>query len=523
MVSHPRFLARLRRHWLSVVALFIPLALWITSILLPRVPELYEHILLTLTAVMGVHVLDRLFLIRDTEDALESLMQRVVQPIQSLDAMSRCGVVQIYASRSEAMASIRRDLEDPGNSKIRLIGISLNDFVGMGAGQEAWEAVEAFVRGARRIGEQSRGLDIRVLLIDPRSFGARLRSEAEARAPGAPPQRLLQDVHYTADYLRNLAAAASPATTGVTIECRLYRTPPIFFLCLVDSACYVQQYHFWSSRDDRVPVPTLKFCKEAVPAGVHTYHQEMEDHFDWVWDNASVPVEEYLVSHVVGTDEGINQCGTINVYTDHGEARRRMEYLLDQAKTKVSIQGVSLRSFLERGSLCDSVYRLVERGKVRVEMLLLDPDSEQAKYRSYRERLLDTPDQGYQEYLDKDLHRQSQLYRDTLRTIERIWQMVGDIRKNKDPAWVSRLSVKLYASAPACFVLRVDERVLVEQYHYGKVSRGRVAILGSEMPLVEYRRCPTHLYETSSDPLRRPYDLLVDHLDHAFVLAREVH
>jgi len=63
--------------------------------------------------------------------------------------------------------------------------------------------------------------------------------------------------------------------------------------------------------------------------------------------------------------------------------------------------------------------------------------------------------------------------------------------------------------------------VLVEQYHYGKVAAAKTrATLGKDMPLVEYTQEPSRFYVNDSNPLRRPFDLLVDHLTYALSHAR---
>lgn len=86
---------------------------------------------------------------------------------------------------------------------------------------------------------------------------------------------------------------------------------------------------------------------------------------------------------------------------------------------------------------------------------------------------------------------------------------------------VPKLTVGLYASAPACFVLRIDDRVLVEQYHYGKiVPEETPAILGKDMPLFEYWASTPELYKSKSDPLRMPFGLLVDHFEYALAQSR---
>lgn len=530
MTATSDFFSRFRRHWLSAVFFMVPFGLYLVGTMYLKIPELYQHLLLTVTAVMGIHLLDRLYLSIDTQNALDRLTNGIRHDIsgqtrsllsssKSLEAINQCGIVQIYPSRVEAAEDIRSDITYTGNSRLLLMGISLNDFV-QGMDQtlmDAWSTVQQLVRGETRIDDPAKGLDIRTLIIDPLCFGAVLRSEAESVSASALAKRLEQDVQAAARDLKNLTASAVPEQTGVTFECRLYRLPPILFLSWVDSVCYVQPYHFWSFRDNRTPMPVLKFRR--LPASAYPYHKEMEHHFDWIWKNASISVEDYIDGKVVGTDHGIYSSAAVNVYTDPIKASERMVYLLKAAKTKVSIQGVSLNSFFKPGALREAVSGVAENGVAELELLLLDPDCEQAKYRSYRERLFVSPGENYDDYLRQGDHEKSDLYRDTKRTIENIGQMVSDVGHTKDEGWTPKLKVGIYQSAPACFVLRIDDRILVEQYHYGKIAAPQTrAILGKDMPLVEYSQKPSELYIDDSDPSRRPFDLLVDHL--MFVLAQ---
>ena len=52
----------LRKNFIAAVLFLIPLAIFLLVTLVPRlhVPAAIEHLFLTLTAVMGVHLLDRL-------------------------------------------------------------------------------------------------------------------------------------------------------------------------------------------------------------------------------------------------------------------------------------------------------------------------------------------------------------------------------------------------------------------------------------------------------------------------------
>ena len=523
------------RHWRTFFLFLVPFCLYLYGLAAPHVPEFAQHILLTLTAVMGIHVLDRLFLIKDSEGAFQKLIEGVRLDIaqqtssllhtsKSLEAMERCGIVHIYPTRRDAAQDIGKDLGNASNTQIKIIGISLNDFV-QGIDPvlaDVWRTIQAYVRGQKRV--QNDKLDIKILIIDPTCFGAKLRSESECQAQSALAERLGTDVHAAAKELLDLQEEATRrgTSTGVSFECKLYRLPPMLFLSWVDSACYVQQYHFWSARDNRTPVPVFRFRRLVESHDVYPYHSEMEHHFKWIWENASVPVRDYLALAVVGTDEGLNQCGAINIFTNPKMASSRIAGLLADARDKVSIQGVSLHSFFTPGKLFEAFCNLLERGQAEVEILLLDPESSQAKYRSYRERLFVSGEQTYQEYVALGRHESSDLYRDTYRTMENIKNAVDDIVRRNGRGWKPKIKVRLYSTSPAAFILRIDGRVFVEQYHYGKITREARAILGKDMPLFEYGQAPSSLYARESNDLRMPFGLLVNHLEYALDQGNDV-
>ena len=65
-----------------------------------------------------------------------------------------------------------------------------------------------------------------------------------------------------------------------------------------------------------------------------------------------------------------------------------------------------------------------------------------------------------------------------------------------------------------------DESVLVEQYHYGKISQlVRTEILGRDMPILEYKRFDhIHGYIDIDDPSMplQTYELMKSHFEFVF-------
>jgi len=550
------------RHGLAIIFFSVPFTLYLILSFVPHIPEIVIHILLTFSVVTAVHLLDRFVLYKDTAESLDKLKEGIESHIEgqiqslvestnaltknslteikqgiqsdiakqtaSLEAMASSGIARIFSTRAETCKDMARDLTDPNNTCIRIIGISLNDFMrgDQRVLHEAWKTLEKYIRGELPVSNQ---LDIKVLIIDPRCMGAHLRSDSEVRGQDAVPGHLADDVNAVVEALVKLELESKRriATTRVSFECHLYRIPPILFLCLVDSACYVQQYHFWSARTTDTPIPILKYGRHAEAVDVYPMHAEMTAHFDWIWTRASIEVSDYYERAVVGIDSGFYECGAVNVYTDHLQAFKRIQWLLENANKKISIEGISLHSFFRAGKLFRAISKLVESGQVDIEVLLLDPGCDQAMYRSFRERLFAAPEQTFEEYRhDPEQHKETDLFQDTRRSIENIRRMVADIANiKKDCEWRLRLVVKFYESAPSCFMLRVDDTILVEQYHYGNFipdeDLGHVpVILGKDMPVIEYSALMSSIHDDIQ--LRSPFRLLKDHFAFVFKHAKQI-
>ncbi len=520
-----------RKNLIAGVLFLIPLAIFLLVTQVPKlhVPETIEHLFLTLTAVMGVHLLDRLVLFRETYEALAQITDGIQEDVRaqtktladnsaSLQAMIASDIGRIYASREDAAADMRRDLVDPNNRTIRIIGISLNDFIRAADRTlaQAWADIQHAI-------DDDRPLDVRLLLIDPDCFGAQLRSVGEARRQESIAGRLREDVIAVAEALLKIETTVE-SKKHVKFQCRFYRLAPILFLCQVDSVCYVQQYYFWSQRNPNLSCPVIRYRRSEGVSDGRSIYGGMGEHFDWLWEHASIPISEFLEAKSTGMDKGLHQCGVVNVFSSTGEGLKRIRWLLDDARERVFIQGVSLRSFFDRGPLFNAIVGLIDKD-VELRILLIDSDCEQAKYRSYREWLFSGPGLSLEEYLSSGQHDQSDLYRDTERSIANLRKQLAAIRStHKGEDWNPNVRVSKYKTAPACFMLRVDDTVLVEQYHYGKVvpeGQGEApAILGKDMPLMEYGLSGSPLYDPIS--LRSPFALLNNHFEFAFDNAEVV-
>jgi hypothetical protein len=443
------------------------------------------------------------------ERLLDEFRKDVLQQIDKLSLTSRGGiekalqgaqVADLYATREAAAEEILQSVLDPSIREIRLLGVTLREFRTDGGGgtfQGAWRVITDYINGER---ERAGELDIRILIVDPDSFGAQLRGYGET---GGESNDLLRGaVAQTIRQLRTLSSSVE----DVRIAARLYHTAPILFMLATDRLAFVQPYYFWGS-GERMPMPVFRFSAEAM------LHKGLVEHFDIVWEHASAPLSK-VRNHWADPEIGMLQAGALNVYTDLDKARERLIYLMNQANERIWLQGISLDSFCLQDQLHAALERAHRRG-VDVRLLFLDPDSEQARYRSYREHLLQTTtptELAYEEYCKASIHEDSVL--------------VGRTEMSLRQALNSNFAVRVYDAAPGSFVAIIDDNALLEQYHYGSVQERWVGgdrqrpILGKEVPLVEFSSRRGKIAEASvDDPSMLPPPttaLLEDHFRFVF-------
>jgi hypothetical protein len=425
--------------------------------------------------------------------------------VDSLGAMTGAGIARIYESRSAAVTDIGRDITDAKVQKLRILGIALNEFF-LPGGQlhHEWEKVIEHVR-SDGIGAQ----DVRILLIDPRCHGARMRSLAQVQKTHDP-EGLKSDVEQAIKTLGKMSE------TTAKVKARLYRTAPILWLVQTDQITYLEQYYFWPKAEPTLNVPVLRFQDDATSERQpESMHKQLEEHFDFVWDYCSIDIEEYLDKAVIGCDEAIAAAGIGNIYYDRTLARKRLLTLMKNTRDVLYIKGVTLHSFLEDGSnLKAELCQAIERG-VDTRLLLIDPDSEEAKIRAFREHRIQYESAAWGAFAEGDEYRDQVLYREVKAGIQRARQMTSKFAGKE-------LDTRLYTSGPECFMLLTDDAVVVEQYHYGKIALESARfILGGEVPIIEYENREKDRPETESgrlldEPAENVYGLFRDHFDFVF-------
>ena len=432
---------------------------------------------------------------------MENRTQRFIELASSLNAINTVGITEVYKSRSDAAESMLADVNNPNTTFIEIAGISLNDFVrGESPLHRVWEAIE--VRLREKVSDRNNNLVVRVLPIHPDCIGAALRSCAEHRVGATVAGRLKKDVCITVEHLCDLEKAVMKQNQSLNgknhalFQAKLYQVAPSLFLFRTDSGSYVQQYYFWSTRSGHQVAPTMRYQAPNSDEGV-SVHSELGAHFSWLWEYASVSVAEYSCGYYIGHDRGLYRANCLNVFNSTSGGSRRISWLLKNTKREVKLIGISLKSFFT-GAFSDKLLSLAnDKNILSIQILIIDPFGREAKHRSFREFLLNPRNRDrqitYQEYDNQDNHIRSDLFRDTIASLTKIHNHLLSQPK---------FETRLYDCAPTSFMLLVDDTVLVEQYHFGKVvfpEEDSQKILGKDMPLYEFNKIPI----TSTDSVQK--------------------
>jgi hypothetical protein len=439
----------------------------------------------------------------------------ILNSTASLTAMYRAGINRIYATREDASEDLVQALHDPGIQEIRIASISLHDYIFGNAESvgEPWRIVQNFIEQPSQISQEANVLHIKILLIHPDSLGALLRAKGESRRQRALEEKLDKDVRNIIGYLQKLKESLlRSGSTKVIFEFRLYTVAPLLSLFATDKVSFVHPFYFWAERGRSAHMPVMACYDKDRPEGA-SLHDGMRDHFDWIWENASISSDEFLEKHIIGVERAMYQAKTLNVFVDLGKRDKRILWLVRNTKQQLNIQGLSLATWFNRGPLYEALQEAIIERQTPMKVLVLDPDSDQAQYWSYREHLFKDPMLTFEQYRREERHKTSQLYHESEDAIATLRAL------SKSAPSQDIVQAKKYSCSPSCFLLITDHSVLVRPYLYGinvpkKHIPGTIPNLGRNMPHIEHQRTPFKLVE--EDRLKDPVSLLEDHFDFVF-------
>jgi hypothetical protein len=477
------------------------------KIIIENMLSKYDEFRLANEDRLSLHDKTILETIKSHDECVQNEIEKISYSSSSLIALSNVYVSRIYEKRTEAGEDIIEAIQSNDNDNIQIIGISLNDITRDEdtVFHKIWKFIDKLISDEK----ENRKIRIRILLIDPSSEGAFLRAESE-EIEGRP-SRLYKDVWAS---MENFQIAKIRSKTNIDFDVRIYRTPPILFMIRTNSVSFVQQYYFRPSHEANVSIPILRFYKPDI-SEKRSVHDELENHFDWIWKSASVSIDDYIIRFNRGIFRACKDANITNIYfqerlkeVEDNEKSRigRLLYLIGETKHRLWIKGITLNSYFSMDSeLYKVIKKICLKKDIDVRILLLDPNCEQANIRSFKEFLLKHKESKLSDF-NTDERERERLYREANVTIDNI---VNGLLPSLPNDAIENIKIGFYSSAPEAFLLLTDDYVLVEQYHYGQIVAD-TGILGGNVPLIEYKNCGDGIYTIFEDHFNYVYSFWTD-------------
>ncbi|MEW6609562.1 MAG: hypothetical protein AB1414_19310 [bacterium] len=414
---------------------------------------------------------------------VKSITHELANYVKALDTMVTDGIIAIYKSRKDAKEAISEELMNEKNNNLRLVGISLRDFLkGDRLFPEEWKGTKVRLE-SKSVKEGKKPLKIQLLLINPCCEQAIYRAESEEpRRTSHRERNLFIEVTQILESLNELIEILSDK--GNLLEVKIYTTSPSCLLMLSDNYAFVEQYHYREEITSGY-MPVIQYDINSKVG------KEMVKHFDFIWGKAR-DFKSYIKEKSIGTAEAIKDSRIINIYLDRELLTERLKYLIENVSGEIRVMGISLSSYIIPGAILISRLGREEQPMKNIRLLLINPLSQQAKYRASKES-----NHPYKDYT-LTIHKEHRLYNDTMGSIREI----NRLAKLKSP-----IEGKVYSSAPSCFLFITNESVFIEQYHYGQTEEAKKVketVLSRVVPVIEY----------SKDSI--VYSLMQDHFDYVW-------
>lgn len=432
------------------------------------VRDKYSIVLLIVVAIFLVAISVMIWVYRGLQNKMDNIKENIDDAQKKMEdvgnRVSNTSVAQIYVGRNNEFADDVLNTLRGGVREVKLMGISLHNFVRSNVMRDVWEEIIKMKRECE--------IDAKVLIIDPECYGAKLFSAGEARRSDSP---LPIDVKAVIGKLKE---------NNFTFK--FYQLPPTLFVLWTDSVSYVQPYYFWSKQSSEHDMPLFKFMNNS------RLHEGLKDHFDWIWEHASVSPKDYSEKHLYRIDEGIYSNNVINATSDSQDFYNRISMLIKETEQRLYIQGVTLFPLFDKEVTSKAIRERIENSnRTEIKFLLLNPFSMQAKYRSYRQHRDEHPNLqiSFEEFEQKFL-KVSTIYRNIKDATEKL----QEIKKNHD-----NVDFKWYSGVPYCVLILGDKSVLTEQYYYSKLGHLTEAVHDeSKILCLEHAREASALFKLNN-------------------------
>ena len=238
-------------------------------------------LILLVSAALGAHLLERIFLWRSLFRHNQAALQRVLDRTSDiLRSTSQLGIQQIYPSREDAKKDVKTMIAD-ASDRILLLGVAFATKI----------TLDDTIPLALLSEKASKGVKVRILLLDPLRSTALFRALLESRredlrpiiAPSPSPGWLR---FFDTELYNNVQATALKLKRHPRLKVRFYGHAPICWLVVCDNIAMYEPYTLARAKEQAsadlsigARMPLMKVEKQESPCMFDT----LVDHFDTIW------------------------------------------------------------------------------------------------------------------------------------------------------------------------------------------------------------------------------------------------
>ncbi len=214
----------------------------------------------------------------------------------------------------------------------------------------------------------------------------------------------------------------------------------------------------------------------------------------------------YQTKHSTESFKIIKSCevaGIQSIFVGRKDDNRDLQDFIDEAARETSSEifllGVAFRTLFDPDTAHTTHIRInFENPKIKMRVMLLNPDSEAAKRRAQIEvggatidNIRHTIDYGFKDIIQRRID--NSINSSQLSDIINIYNGANEAEKKRTISQVIRdinFEVRLYDIDPIVFVMGFDGCLFTEQYHFGRaqdfVPTG--GCIGKHVPVIQYRQ-----------------------------------
>ena len=388
----------------------------------------------------------------------------------SKEMLEKSGIELIYPARQDSADEFSRIINDKKTTVLYIAGISLRDFLTeQGNMHPVWNSICARLKNEEKAKlPEKRRLQVKLLLLDPRSSEGHFRHEVEE------PLEIgkYTDIVQALIQVNRMQEKIYETNNSQFLQLRLYEHCPFSFLFLTKKVVFVEQYYYKDPTKEN-SLPLIKYNSDS------SQYDGLRGSLETIWEHAAPELIK------VGTSIPIEKARIRNIFREDNRTElteRQKESIENAQKGTVDILAISGNHYVNHDPTLNALLKIAsqEDGKesTKVRFALVNPVSQQAILRAVADSHATKKIKESLCNWNWKTHKLSRLYMGVHQTV----QSIVDLKKTG-----YSFELRLYSSSIACALLLASDSAFIEQYLYGRSKKlqGR-QLLVREYPLIEY-------------------------------------